>query len=355
MIRYSYDTHVEQPAKSCQEKPWRGLVAQVDKVLLPSVGCKKHHHTPASCDCNRDVYKLPIQYGSRYEMQFIEPENLPFSSSNGDKASVRIKRDAPAEKVTRKRLRDLKLPTFKSLKEIISKEPNELASPLKVKLNLEKRSNVRVDNDNLRLKRKNESPCAYTYESCDPRKHNKHGCPLCYRCNCEPVTKQTADQKFSPYDVKIPYKVVTHEEAPGKAPMNQEFDFEPPSYTGLKQQDMYKKYIGQIMSKYPEHMARRMPDMQKQQQDLLKFISELSRSDKSPGDKIDNEDVRYKIVDNAMDMFKQYEKALNVLPKAQKEVNGKFLKRGAAMEVVEVNPETFNSGTYKVYEDPSSA
>lgn len=362
LTRYMFDAHVEQPEKPCEEKPWQGLVAQVDRMLLPvtgecknpahtpescNCGCREKSHTPKTCNCGRDTYKVPIKYNSRYALQ---------SDVSQIKSSKRVKRDVSVENKLKAKLREIKFPSLKPLTKTPAKDlnPTEVEGPLKLKLNL-KRSKTATIDDNLRLKRKNESPCAYTYESCDPKKHNKNGCPLCYRCNCEPVTQQRPDQRFSPYDIKIPYKFVTHAEAPGKAPMNQEFDYEPPSYTGLKEQDMYKNYIQQVISKYPEHMARKMPDIQQQQQDLMKFIAELARSDKSPAGKVENEDVRYKIVDNAMDMYKHYEQAISALPKPQFGSNGKlFHKRGAALELVELDPETFNSGSFKIYDNVGS-
>lgn len=177
------------------------------------------------------------------------------------------------------------------------------------------------------------TPCGYSFESCDPKVHNKEGCPLCYRCNCEPSQTIPSDSKFSPRDIKIPYRVVTQNEAPGTVPMKQEFDDEQPSYIGLNDRELYNKYLKQIISKYPEHMSRRMPDLKEQQQDLMKFINELSNS-KSDGDKMENEDVRYKLIDNAMDMYKQYERAMNALKKP-----GKSLKRESLLEVVPLDKE----------------
>lgn len=177
------------------------------------------------------------------------------------------------------------------------------------------------------------SPCGYSFESCDPKVHTKEGCPLCYRCSCEPSPSSSSNSRFSPRDIKIPYRVVTQNDAPGNVPKVQEFDNEQPAYIGLQDREMYNKYIRQVISKYPEHMSRHMPDLQEQQQDLMKFINELSKS-KSDGDKMDNEDVRYKLIDNAMEMYKQYEKAMNALPKP-----GKPLKRESLLEVVPLDNE----------------
>lgn len=75
--RYIFDTRVEQPIKPCEEKPWQGLVAQVDTIVMPSrggcknpshsaencnCGCKNPSHTSSTCDCDKDMYKLPIIY-----------------------------------------------------------------------------------------------------------------------------------------------------------------------------------------------------------------------------------------------------------------------------------------------------
>lgn len=144
---------------------------------------------------------------------------------------------------------------------------------------------------------------------------------------------------------------MTHEEAPGSAATNQEFDNEPPSYTGLKEQDMYKKYIQQVVSKYPEHMAQKMPDIQEQQKHLMSFIGELSKANKSPGKNVENEDVRYKMMDDAMDMYKYYEKAISAMPKTSllgQNDRKLFKKRGTVLEVIELDPEDFDGSSFKI-------
>lgn len=365
-VRYIFDSRVEQPLKPCEEKPWQGLVAQVDRVLLPAKGCKNSEHTPEtcncgcsscgqkheSCTCGNDNYKLPINWHSRYEMKSDDSQNFPvftFPDSMTlpvayEISSIRQKRDANAEKKRKSKGREINFPKLKPLKKISPKELKPI-EPIFKRLKKSK-----TESRQSRQKRKHESPCGYTYESCDPKKHNRDGCPLCYKCKCEPVNKPAENAKFSPHDIKVPYKVVTHDDAPGSAVMNQEFEHEQPSYTGLKEQEMYKKYIKQLVSKYPEHMSRRMPDIQDQQKDLMKFIGELSKSNKSEGKKIDNEDVRYKMMDNAMDMYKYYEKAVNTLPKNPLSGNdGKFFKkRGTVLEVIELDPEDYNGSSYGI-------
>lgn len=369
-IRYIFDGRIEKPVQPCQEKPWQGLVAQVDRVLMPSqggcrnsdhtpetcdCGCRDPSHTPGTCNCGNGDYKLPIIYNSRYESKSENSQNIPVfvlpdpTNIVDDVASRRTKRDSNVEKKKKSKRREIKFPKLKPLKKFSTKDFVPIysfdPSSLKSKLSLKK---PKTEARQLRSKRKHEaeveSPCGYTYESCDPKKHSKEGCPLCYRCKCEPITKARENEKFSPYDIKIPYKFVKQNEAPGSAPMFQEFDNEPAPYTGLKDQSMYNSYIKQIISKYPEHMSRKMPDIQAQERDLLKFIDDLAKSDKSAGDKVPDEDVRYKMMDNAMDMYKFYEKAVSGLPKnSAGPRDGKyFKKRGTVLEVIEVDPNNFN-------------
>lgn len=375
-----FDTRVEKPAKSEQYKPWQGLVAQVDRILMPAPpGCQNPDHTPESCNCGcqnpkhssgscncgrSDSYKLPIIYNSRYETISDESQTIPaftfpdaMSLPSSYEAPVgKVKREiANEKKATKSKRRDrkFKLPKLKPIKKISKPKdllPLESAAPLTRKLSSKKTKQ-------LRSKRKNESPCGYTYESCDPKKHGHEGCPLCYRCKCEPIDKARDNERFSPYDIKVPYKISRGNDAPRRAPTNQEFDDESPSYTGLRDADMYSKYIRQVVAKYPEHMSRRMPDMKEQIPDLMRFIGELSQADKSPGDQMPNEDIRYKLVDNAMDMYKYYEKALSALPKPNLGGNSNkpFKKRGTVLEVIELDPEDYNSGSFKIADDDFSA
>lgn len=270
---------------------------------------------------------------------------MPLAFESG---STKSKREIVPEKKLKSKSREkksqkLRKGTSKDVKSLVNIDPVS-----KQRLNLKLAA---VDTKQTRLKRRPGSPCGYTFESCDPKKHNRKGCPLCYKCRCEPSNRQN-DGSFSPYDIRVPYKVVSHDEAPGMAATNQEFDYEPASYTGLKDRDMYKKYIQQVVSKYPEHMSRRMPEVMDQERDLMRFIGELSKADKSPGDEIQTEDIRYKLVDNAMDMYKYYERAMNKMPKIQigsKDGKG-FKKRGTVLEVIELDPNDF-SGSYKVADD----
>lgn len=361
--------------KPCGEKPWQGLVAQVDRVLMPSqggcrnsehtpetcdCGCRDPNHTPGTCNCGNSGYTLPIFYNqnSRYDSNaqdsqisqvftFPDAMTMPVTFESG---SSKSKREIVPEKKLKSKHRERKT---RRLRKMSSKD---LKSHLAIDPVAAQRSHLKhskIDTDKTtRLKRRPGSPCGYTFESCDPKKHNRKGCPLCYKCRCEP-SMSANDAAFSPYDIRVPYKVVSHDEAPGMAATNQEFDYEPAAYTGLKDRDMYRKYIQQVVSKYPEHMAQKMPDVMNQERDLMKFINELSKADKSPGDEIQTEDIRYKLVDNAMDMYKYYERAMNKVPKIQigsKDSKG-FKKRGTVLEVIELDPNEFN-GSYKVaYED----
>lgn len=322
-------------------------------------GCRNPSHTPKSCTCGSNSYKLPIIYNSRYDTQAGDSQNVPIFTfpdsmslpSGYEISSSKVKREASPEKKLKSKRREIKFPKLKPLKKFSSKDFKSiktLESVQKPKLS-SKRSKSAMRQS--RPKRKPDSQCGYTYESCDPKKHNRDGCPLCYKCKCEPVTKPRENEKFSPYDIKVPYKFVTHDEAPGTAPINQEFDNEPAPYTGLRDQEMYRKYIQQVVSKYPEHMSRKMPDIQEQQRDLMKFVDELAKSNKSPGSKVvENEDVRYKMMDDAMGMYKYYEKAIGSMPKSPLEKKeGKFFKkRGTVLEVIELDPNDFDASAFKI-------
>lgn len=362
--RYIFDGRVEQPIKPCKEKPWQGLIAQVDRVLQPARDCQNPHHSSSTCNCGSSNYQLPIIYGSRYDNENLGSQNalvftFPDSMSlpgEYDSIPTRMKREASPDlrmKSKRRDVKEMKFPKLKPLKKFSSKSFKTIDPAKMFQSKPKSKSFTRPNQKQLRRKRKPDSPCGYTYESCDPKKHNRDGCPLCYKCKCEPVNKPIyKTDGFSHQDIKVPYKIVTHDEAPGSAPMNQEFDDEPSTYTGLKEQDLYKKYIQQVIAKYPEHMSRKMPDVADQQRDMLKFISELSKADKSPGAKIDDEDIRYKIMDDAMEMYKYYEKAVNFMPKtAAEKKDGKFFKkRGKVLEVIELNPEDYH-GTIKTDSD----
>lgn len=132
------------------------------------------------------------------------------------------------------------------------------------------------------------------------------------------------------------------------APTQQEFDTEPSAYTGLDQ-DMYRRYIQEIISKYPEHMSRRMPDLMDQQRDLQRFISEMSRNDRSPQN-VQGEDIRYKMIDNAMDLYKYYERAMSKVPKMTIGKDGKLLKkkRGTVLEVIEMTSDEIKDAGLKI-------
>lgn len=227
-----------------------------------------------------------------------------------------------AEKDTEKQMKPIQ-PFKIKLPEISNKKIIDLPF---LKLNEKKIVTRDIKNDE--YQKPGNSPCGYSYESCDPKVHNKEGCPLCYKCSCEPAKGLPANARFSPNDIRIPYQIVEQKDAPAIVPTAQEFDYEPKTYVGFASPDLYNKYIKQIISKYPDHMARNLPNIQEQEKDLLNFINELSKS-KTPHEVVPNEDIRYKLIDNAMDMYKQYERAINALPKS-----GKPLKRESLLEVI---------------------
>lgn len=128
------------------------------------------------------------------------------------------------------------------------------------------------------------------------------------------------------------------------APTQQEFDYEPSSYTGLRDRDMYRDYIREVISKYPEHMSNRLPDLKDQQQDLMRFIGEMARRDRSPTGRIENEDVRYKVIDNAMELYKFYE---NAMSRGQKRGLPKN-KRGTVLEIIDMTSDEIKGADVKI-------
>jgi len=234
----------------------------------------------------------------------------------------------------------------KSLKKI---DPKELASVFKAdKIRPTKQKSFTAPKSNkssakqqfLRLKRKEKSPCGYEFESCDLKRITPAGCPLCYKCQCEPADG-SENQRFSPKDIRIPYQMASNDQIFSPA-TRQEFDDEPPSYTGLKKPDMYKQYIEQVISKYPEHMSRKMPDLMDQQRDLMDFINDLAKHDKSPQPG-KNDDVRYQVIDDAIELYKLYQNAVGSNP--LRIGNGRlFNKRGTVLEVIEVDPDDLKNG-----------
>lgn len=230
-------------------------------------------------------------------------------------------------------------------------DAKELASLLRAegfKLKFDKKDLKKNIDETHRSKRRQGSPCGYTYESCDLKQKTPAGCPLCYRCHCEP-TENAENQRFSPKDIRIPYKMAAAGEQ-FAAPSQQEYDYDAGAYTGLKNRDMYKNYIQEIVSKYPEHMSRRMPDLRDQQQDLMRFIGEMARRDKSPPTaEVANEDVRYKVLDNAVELYKQYESAISKKPRGLGS-DGKLLKkkRGTVLEIIELNSDELENAGKKI-------
>lgn len=379
-VHYIFDTKVETPVKKCEEKPYLGLVSQVDKVLVPSRDCYNPEHTPDTCDCASNDYKLPIQYNSRYET--VLKNNPQYSIDPVDQAmsTIKRKREVTDDKLVKSKLRSRIAKKLKAQKARSAKRKlvtKELPAPLlktspflkpKSKRN-PKSKNLKFSNPEYsdpqflipqfspsqfsqyssRPKRgpSNSSPCGYTYESCDVAKHNKEGCPLCYKCKCEPVHGHDPTLKFQPNDIKIPYKFVTsNDNTPSEAAHFQEFDHEAKSYTGLKKPDQYNDYIQHVLTKYPEHLARNMPDMKGQQADLMKFIDELAKNKVKPGVRSKEEEDKYKFIDNAMDFYKFYQnslaKPLPVMPANQFEPKP-FQKRGTVLEVIDLNPDNFES------------
>lgn len=94
-------------------------------------------------------------------------------------------------------------------------------------------------------------------------------------------------------------------------------------------------------------MARKMPDLKEQQRDLMTFIEALAKNDKSPQGNVENEDVRYKVIDNAVEFYKMYENAIKKAPKSLG--NGKmFNKRGTIVEVIELDPHDLKNAAHKI-------
>lgn len=270
----------------------------------------------------------------------------------------RIKRDTKNNKNKKLSLNlgksSFKLPKLKPLR-LDSKyfkkiEPKDLASVFQankikeVKQKIFPAPKTSARQEFLRLKRKDKSPCGYEFESCDLKRKTPAGCPLCYMCHCEP-SGGSKNQRFSPKDIRIPYQMASSDQVFSPA-AQQEFDEEPPSYTGLKKPDMYKQYIEQVISKYPEHMSRKMPDLMGQQRDLMEFINDLAKNDKSP-EPGKNDDVRYQVIDDALELYKLYQNAVGSNP--MKIGNGRlFDKRGTVLEVIEVDPDDLKSGKIKL-------
>lgn len=330
ITRYIFDGRVEAPVTPCEKKPWQGLVAQVDKVLMPRKECPKHK--TKTCNCGNNGYTLPIIY--RYDI----------TNDQSPQVSRKIKREAVLDAPLKSKRREskLKLKPLKKLKELKTSTLKPKTFPM-----ISKKSKI-LSSRQLRHKRGPSSsmPCAYSYESCDPKKNNRDGCPSCYRCNCEPITKQRSDQKFSPYDLKVPYQVINQDDAPNVAASYQEYNNAPEAYTGLRDHDMYRSYIGHVINKYPEFLSRNMPNVQDQQQDLIQFIDQLSKSDKSPGNNYPNQPGRYKLADSAMDLYQFYERAKG--KNAQISGDQKpYQKRGTVLEVIELDPNEFDGKTYK--------
>lgn len=285
--------------------------------------------------------------------------NLTFLSRDSSTAFKRTKRNAESKKLLKKRkIPDRKLPKLKKIdpKELVSiirAEQNKLK--LKDPKDLKRKSSSvftapykKPMTESKRPKRKDTSSCSYTYESCDPSRRTGKGCPLCYRCKCEP-TDEVVSQKFSTKDIRIPYRIADRDEQ-FVAAAQQEFDVEPSSYTGLNDPNMYKQYIQEIISKYPEHMSRTMPNIKDRGRDLMKFISQLAQNDESPRD-MEPQEIRYRVIDNAMDLYKYYERAISKKPKFGRD--GKILKskRGTVLEVIEMNSDEIKDAGLKISND----
>lgn len=192
--------------------------------------------------------------------------------------------------------------------------------------------------------------CGFTYQSCNHSEHAKQGCPGCYKCRCEPIEPREEprgqpreqprepEPQFDYRQIKIPYKVVGVEQTREETPrvVFQELHQENPSYTGL-QQDMYKKYISRVISKYPAHLAKKDETIFTQQRDLMNFINELARSDI---ERPPTNDPKFKIIDEAVDLYNIIQGPVAHQPAPHLGVsNSKPLnKRGTVLEVIELDP-----------------
>lgn len=74
-VRYIFDTRIEEPVQKSEEKPYQGLMTKVDKISMPrpscrnpnhsetcNCGCQNPSHSRTTCDCNKDIFTLPIIY-----------------------------------------------------------------------------------------------------------------------------------------------------------------------------------------------------------------------------------------------------------------------------------------------------
>jgi hypothetical protein len=141
-------------------------------------------------------------------------------------------------------------------------------------------------------------------------------------------------------EMKIPYKVLGMDETPNNEPTKiviQEFSNEAPGYTGLDQ-DMYRKYIRQILNKYPLHAAN-SPNNKGMTQDLMSFIGELATTDTSDQRFRETTSGKYALIDNAVDFYKFYQGALQnkMNPGVLGDIKP-FQKRGTVLEVIELDP-----------------
>lgn len=389
IITRIYDSYIQVPVQASTAAPRQAqtLLSRIDTILSPNhPSCGVPTHTPQTCNCrqqqqpkNNNIYTLPITYQSRYDQEYnnepdteqdtdqsgSQPQFLPESSDEVNypeypepdyHRNFRISKrevNSPIDilkqfnlkpKKSKKKLRNRRRETspFKQLRLSLFQKPLFQETPLL--------QNPSIDLSKVRNKRipEQSSPCAYSYQSCDPSKHTKEGCSGCYKCKCEPVepnlsqSSPNQNQQISPLnpEMKIPYKVFGMDETANNEPTKiviQEFSNEAPGYTGLDQ-DMYRKYIRQILNKYPLHAAN-SPNNKGMTQDLMSFIGELATTDTSDQRFRETTSGKYALIDNAVDFYKFYQGALQnkMNPGVLGDIKP-FQKRGTVLEVIELDP-----------------
>lgn len=381
---YIFDSMVQTPVQPKREqRPPLSLLSQVDRILMPakscdhqsqpepsSSSCSNPSHTPSTCNCHKFkhnyTYKLPIHYDSRYDSDSdkssVESSSqyLPDKINSNNQETVNYSEnesdsdywdDSDSEEKShdlKKSKRDVKpqvnlLSNLKTnpLSKLFKNSYKPTRKYRKYRKTYSKTTKAPTSSEEqVRYKRipnEESSPCSYSYQSCDPSKHTKQGCPVCYKCKCEPI--QPRAPGYNHHDIKIPYRVVglqETQEEPSKIEF-QEFQDEIPVYTGL-QQDMYKKYIRQVLSKYPQHMAKTQPTILGQQEDLMNFIGDLARTNVVRPKLNDPDHAKYKVIDNAVDFYKFFQGATENKPGLGTDDSKPYRKRGTVLEVIELDP-----------------
>ena len=215
------------------------------------VDCPHKDHSPA-CNCGL-TYKVPVNYNTRYDpksmFQTIQ-EGLSHSLVENelqDSLNSIIRNKRESKSTTTRKIRHKSKNVKKTRKSKKSLKKKRIRSRELSKFN-------RMPGVQVRRKRLDgdESPCSYTFKSCDVNNRNvkSKSCPLCYKCKCEPSM-----DKYAKIAVGVPYQEAPAHHEPiveasrrSETSIRQEFQPAPPSYVGL-QPDMYKSYIGQILSK----------------------------------------------------------------------------------------------------------